>query len=155
MVNVCHAVIRAACRNASSTVINASEQVLCLCVPAGTPGGLRRFGWTSINSTTTLRGRQPRARPLAGLCITLSSSSLVTQHRQAWLCVRQVRGSLLNDLLYTSDVFIHILYVFIETINEVKEVLRQKLIELPIKISLFHHFLRCTIFNHVHHVLID
>lgn len=112
MVNVCHTVIRAARRNASGAVITASEQVLCVCVPAGTPGGLRRCGWTSINSTTTLRGRRPRARPLAGLCITPSPSSLVTQYRQqlqARLCVRQVRGSLLSDLLYTSDV----LYTFL------------------------------------------
>lgn len=39
----CLAVVRASCRNASSTVITASEQVLCVCVllqehPAGSGG---------------------------------------------------------------------------------------------------------------------
>lgn len=49
----------------------------CVCVHAETPDGLLRCGWMNINSTTTLQGRQPRAKPLAGL---LSSCLLV--HRQ-------------------------------------------------------------------------
>lgn len=107
MVNVCHTVIRAARRNASGAVITASEQVLCVCVPAGTPGGLRRCGWTSINSTTTLRGRRPRARPLAGLCITPSRST-DSSYKLGYVSDRS-EVSLLSDLLYTSDV----LYTFL------------------------------------------
>lgn len=54
----------------------------CVCVHAETPDELLRCGWTSINSTTTLQGRQPRARPSAGLSIILSLSSIILQYRQ-------------------------------------------------------------------------
>lgn len=73
----------------------------CVCVHAGTPGGPLRCGWTSINSTTTLRGRPPRAKPSAGLSVILSLSSrhtaqtaahiqLIDASSQSFYCLSQI-----------------------------------------------------------------
>lgn len=56
-----------------------------MCVAAGTPGGQRRCGWTSINSTTTQPGRQLRGKPLEGLCFMFWA---LPSHRMAATDVR-------------------------------------------------------------------
>lgn len=53
-----------------------------------THGGLLRCGWMNINSTTTLQGRQPRAKPLAGLSVfpLFSPRSQTAAQIRVWSC---------------------------------------------------------------------
>lgn len=95
----------------------------CVCVHTGTPDGLLRCGWTSINSTTTLRGHQPRERPLAGLSIIQSCSFINLQQKTTAKMQVGLQGkaslslSYYNNTASKQDFLISVLYILMRPIS--------------------------------------
>lgn len=105
----CDAVIRVACRNASSAVITASEQVLCLCPRRNT----RRAAevWMDEYKQYYYSARPSAQGKAFGRFVhhTVTPFSRHTvqraTHMQVWLCFMEIRDLLINSLVFDNTLF--------------------------------------------------